>query len=148
VILQHTDSTAPQAAAAEAGGVYTFGQASDMAAFKPMPRVASIIDNWGPYYIKRVQAIIDGTWETQHTWGGMADGHVVIGEITEAVPAEVKAEAEAVIAAITDRSYHPFTGPINKQDGSPWLADGEIATDKQLSGLNFYVEGISAEYPS
>ena len=30
VILQHTDSTAPQAAAAEAGNVYTFGQASDM----------------------------------------------------------------------------------------------------------------------
>jgi len=148
VILQHTDSTAPQAAAAEAGGVYTFGQASDMAAFKPMPRVASIIDNWGPYYIKRVQAIIDGTWETQHTWGGMADGHVVIGEITEAVPAEVKAEAEALIASITDKSYHPFTGPINKQDGSPWLAEGEVATDEQLAGLNFYVEGISAEYPS
>ncbi len=148
VILQHTDSTAPQAAAAEAGGVYTFGQASDMAAFKPMPRVASIIDNWGPYYIDRVQAMIDGTWQSQHTWGGMAEGHVVIGEITEAVPAEVKAEAEAMIAAITDRSYHPFTGPINKQDGSPWLAEGEVATDEQLSTLNFYVEGISAEYPS
>ena len=39
VVLQHTDSTAPQAAAAEAGNVYTFGQASDMADYAPMPRI-------------------------------------------------------------------------------------------------------------
>ncbi len=53
VILQHTDSTAPQAAAEEAGGVITFGQASDMGEYAPMPRVSSIIDNWAPYYIAR-----------------------------------------------------------------------------------------------
>lgn len=148
VILQHTDSTAPQAAAAEAGNVVTFGQASDMAAFKPFPRVASIIDNWGPYYTRRAQAVLDGTWTSTHTWGGMADGHVVIGEITEAVPAEVKAEAEAMIEAITAGSYHPFTGPINRQDGTPWLAEGEVATDEQLVAMNFYVEGMAGTIPS
>ena len=60
VILQHTDSTAPHAAAAEKGGVITFGQASDMAEYAPSPRVSSIIDNWAPYYIDRVQAVMDG----------------------------------------------------------------------------------------
>ena len=65
VILQHTDSTAPQAAAQEAGDVITFGQASDMAEYAPTPRVSSIIDNWAPYYIDRVQAVMDGTWESQ-----------------------------------------------------------------------------------
>ena len=148
VILQHTDSTAPQAAAQEAGNVITFGQASDMAAFKPTPRVSSIIDNWGPYYIQRVQAVLDGTWESQSYWGGINDGVVQIGEITEAVPAEVKAEAEALAASIADGSYHPFTGPLNKQDGSPWLAEGQTATDDELRGLNFYVEGIAGEIPS
>ncbi|MGZ9811949.1 BMP family ABC transporter substrate-binding protein [Pseudoroseicyclus sp. H15] len=148
VILQHTDSTAPQAAAQEAGNVYTFGQASDMAAFKPMPRVASIIDNWGPYYIERIQALLDGTWESEATWGGMGDGHVVIGEITDAVPAEVKAEAEEMIAAITAGEYHPFTGPIMKQDGTVWLEEGETATDEQLLGMDFFVEGLTAEIPS
>lgn len=148
VILQHTDSTAPQAEAQKASGVYTFGQASDMAAYMPTPRIASIIDNWGPYYVKRVQAVLDGSWTSTGTWGGIADGHVVIGEITEAVPAEVKAEAEAMIEAIKSGSYHPFTGPLNKQDGSPWLAEGQVATDEELSGLNFYVEGMSGEIPS
>jgi basic membrane protein A len=30
------------------GKVIGFGQASDMAEYKPSPRVSSIIDNWGP----------------------------------------------------------------------------------------------------
>ena len=148
VILQHTDSTAPLAEAAKTPGVIGFGQASDMAAFSPSPRVTAIIDNWGPYYIKRVQAVMDGTWASGHTWGGMKDGEVVMGEITDAVPADVKAEAEGMIAAITAGTYHPFTGPINKQDGSVFLADGEMATDEQLVGMNFYVEGIVGDIPS
>lgn len=147
VILQHTDSTAPQAAAQEAGDVITFGQASDMAEYAPHPRVSSIIDNWAPYYIARTQAVIDGTWTSVDTWDGIGAGMVGIGEITDAVPAEIKASAEALRDAIADGSYHPFTGPINKQDGSAWLADGEIADDGTLAGLNFYVEGITGDIP-
>ncbi|MBS0126213.1 BMP family ABC transporter substrate-binding protein [Thetidibacter halocola] len=149
VIAAHTDSTAPLGEAAkENGAVIGFGQASDMAAFKPSPRVASIIDNWAPYYVKRVGAVMDGTWEQGASWAGMPEGEVVIGEITEAVPADVKAEAEAMIAAITAGEYHPFTGPINKADGSAWLAEGEVADDGTLAGMNFYVEGITAEIPN
>lgn len=125
VILQHTDSTAPQAAAEAAGGVITFGQASDMAEFGPLPRVSSIIDDWAPYYIDRVQAVMDGTWETKSTWDGIGAGMVAIGEISDAVPADVKAEALAMKDALADGSYHAFTGPINKQDGSGCLALGQ-----------------------
>jgi len=147
VVLQHTDSTAPQAAAQEAGGVVTFGQASDMGEYGPFPRVSSIIDNWAPYYIARTQAVIDGTWESVDTWDGIPTGMVEIGEITDSVPAEVKAEAEAMIEAIRSGEYHPFTGPINKQDGSVWLAEGEVADDGTLLGMNFYVEGLDGEIP-
>ena len=148
VILQHTDSTAPHAAAAEAGNVYTFGQASDMAEYAPMPRVSSIIDNWAPYYIARVQAVMDGTWESDNTWDGIGPGMVKIGEISDAVPAEVKAEAEALRDAIAAGEYHPFTGPLKKQDGSDWLAEGETADDGTLAGMDFYVEGIEGEIPN
>ena len=146
VILQHTDSTAPLAQA-EAAGAIGFGQASDMAQYKPSPRVASIIDEWSPYYVKRVQAMLDGTWETGSSWAGIGDGEVVIGEITEAVPAEVKAEAEALRDAIGAGEYHPFTGPLNKADGTVWLAEGEVATDEMLQSMDFFVEGITAQIP-
>ena len=147
VILQHTDSTAPQAAAEKAGNVITFGQASDMAEYAPLPRVSSIIDDWGPYYIARTQAVLDGTWESVDTWDGIREGMVGIGEISDAVPADVKAEALAMIDAIAAGDYHPFTGPINKQDGSPWLADGEVSEDGPLLGMNFYVEGLTGDVP-
>ena len=148
VILQHTDSTAPQAAAADAGNVITFGQASDMGEYAPFPRVSSIIDNWAPYYIQRVQAVMDGTWESVDTWDGIGPGMVGIGDITDAVPADVKAEAEAMRDAIAAGEYHPFTGPINKQDGSVWLADGEIASDGDLAGMSFYIEGMTGDIPN
>ncbi len=148
VILQHTDSTAPQAAAQEAGNVITFGQASDMAEFGPVPRVSSIIDNWAPYYIDRVKAVMDGTWESTDTWDGIGKGMVGIGEISSAVPADVKAEALALKDAIAAGDYHPFTGPINKQDGTPWLAEGETASDGDLLGMNFYIEGLTGDVPN
>ncbi|MEM6588166.1 MAG: BMP family ABC transporter substrate-binding protein [Pseudomonadota bacterium] len=148
IILQHTDSTAPQAAAQAAGDVVTFGQASDMAEYGPFPRVSSIIDNWAPYYIERTKAVIDGTWETVATWDGIDTGMVEIGEITDAVPAEVKAEALAMVEAMRAGEYHPFTGPITKQDGTPWLAEGEVADDGTLAGMDFYVEGLTGEIPN
>jgi len=148
VIASHTDSTAPLAEAAKTGGaVIGFGQASDMTEYKDGPRVSSIIDNWAPYYVKRVGALMDGTYEQADAWEGIAGGEVVIGEITALVPAEVKAEAEAMRDAIAAGTYHPFTGPINKQDGSPWLADGATAPDGDLLGMGFYVEGIVGDIP-
>lgn len=148
VILQHTDSTAPQAAAEKAGGVITFGQASDMAEYKPMPRVSSIIDNWAPYYIERTQAVMDGTWESQQVWYGIGEGMVKIGEITDAVPDEVRKEALALEEAIGNGEHHPFTGPLSRRDGSAWLAEGEVADDATLQSMDFYVEGITGEIPN
>lgn len=148
VIASHTDSTAPLAEAAKTNGaVIGFGQASDMSEYKPSPRVSSIIDNWAPYYVKRVGAVLDGTWESTDAWEGIAGGEVEIGEITDAVPADVKAEAEALRDAIAAGTYHPFTGPINKQDGSAWLAEGQTAPDGDLLSMGFYVEGISGDIP-
>ncbi len=147
VILQHTDSTAPQTVAQEAGAI-TFGQASDMIQFAPEPRVSSIIDNWGPYYIRRVGEAMEGSWEQSDTWEGIGEGMVVVGEMTEAIPEGVRASAMDLRDAIAGGEYHPFTGPINRQDGSVWLADGETADDGTLLGMDFYVEGLTGEIPN
>ncbi len=148
VILQHTDSTAPQAAAEKAGNVVTFGQASDMSEYAPFPRVSSIIDDWAPYYIARVGAVMDGTWESKDTWDGIGAGMVGIGKISDAVPADVKAEALVLMDELANGTYHAFTGPLKKQDGSDWLAEGETADDGTLAGMDFYVEGLTAEIPN
>jgi basic membrane protein A and related proteins len=147
IIMQHTDSTAPMTVMAEAG-IIGFGQASDMAQFAPAPRVTAIIDDWGPYYIARVQAVMDGTWESTDTWDGIGAGMVGIGEMSDALPEDVRARAQALSDSIADGSYQPFTGPINRQDGSVWLAEGEVADDGTLAGMGFYVEGIVGDVPN
>lgn len=147
VIMQHTDSPAAMTIAEEKG-VFAFGQASDMMSFGPTARLSSIIDNWGPYYVARVQAVIDGSWESTDTWDGIAPGMVQIGAFSDRIPADVQAQAQAAADAIAAGELHPFTGPINKQDGSVWLAEGEVADDGTLAGMSFYVEGIEGDLPN
>lgn len=145
IITQHTDSTGPMQVAAERG-VLAFGQASDMIKFGPETQLTSIIDDWGPYYIERVEAVANGTWEQVDVWAGMAEEHVVMAPYTN-MPDDVKAMAEETEAKIKSGEFNPFTGPVNRQDGSQWLADGEVAEDSVLLGLDFYVEGIDDQIP-
>jgi simple sugar transport system substrate-binding protein len=145
IITQHTDSTAPMQVAAERG-IKAFGQASDMIKFGPETQLTSIVDNWGPYYTERVKAVMDGTWEQVDIWAGMAEGHVVMAPYTN-MPDEVKAMAEEAEAKIKSGELHPFTGPINKQDGSVWLEEGQTPSDEELLGINFYVEGVDDKLP-
>src|SRR5690606_4749709 len=124
-----TDSTAPLQVAAERG-IKGFGQASDMIKFAPETQLTSIVDDWGPYYIERVQAVMDGTWKQQDVWGGMKAGHVVMAPYTN-MPDDVKKAAEEAEQKIKD-GFNPFTGPVYKQDGSEWLKDGEVAEDGEV----------------
>ncbi len=145
IITQHTDSTAPMQVAAERG-IKAFGQASDMIKFGPETQLTSIIDDWGHYYTERVKAVMEGTWEQVDVWEGMAEEHVVMAPYTN-MPDDVKAQAEEIEAKIKSGEFDPFTGPINKQDGTQWLADGEVAEEGELLGLNFYVEGVDDTLP-
>ncbi len=145
IITQHTDSTGPMQVAAERG-IKAFGQASDMIKFGPKTQLTSIIDEWGPYYVSRVKAVMDGTWKQQDVWHGMADGNVVMAPYTN-MPDEVAEAAKKTAAAIKDGSFEPFTGPITKQDGSVWLKEGEKAEVGTLLGMNFYVKGVDDKLP-
>lgn len=147
VIAAHTDSTATLEVAARNGGsVLGFGQASDMTEFGPSPRISAIVNNWGPYYFERISALLNGTYEQSDTWKGMSQG-VLVGLITDEVPKPVQAEAEKLRDALAAGATSAFVGPINKQDGTPWLAEGAFAPDADILGMNFLVEGITAELP-
>ncbi|HLQ86561.1 MAG TPA: BMP family ABC transporter substrate-binding protein [Salinisphaeraceae bacterium] len=144
LIVQHSDSSAPLQVA-EKRGKLGFGQASDMIEFGPNTQLTSIVNQWGPYYVRRVQALIDGTWESQDRWEGLKEKILVMAPYTN-MPDDVKALAEETEQKIID-GFNPFTGPINRQDGSQWLAEGEVAEDSVLLGMDFYVEGIDDKLP-
>ena len=147
IITQHTDSPAPLQVA-EQRGVYAFGQASDMVAFAPKSQLTAIIDDWGPYYVERVKAVMDGSWASTDTWDGFAPGMVVMAPYGDAVPADVQAAAEAVRKGIADGTMHAFDGPIKNQAGEVVAAEGERIDDETLLGMNYYVEGVQGDIPN
>ncbi len=145
ILTQHTDTTAPMQVAAERG-IKAFGQASDMIKAGPETQMTAIVDTWGAYYIKRTQALLDGTWKSEQIWDGLKDGILTMAPYTN-MPDDVKALAQETEAKIKSGELHPFTGPIKKQDGSDWLKDGEKAEDGALLGMNFYIAGVDDKLP-
>jgi simple sugar transport system substrate-binding protein len=45
-------------------------------------------------------------------------------------------------------TFHPFTGPIKSNEGKEILAKDAKATDEQLGGMNYYVDGVVGKVPS
>jgi simple sugar transport system substrate-binding protein len=145
IIVQHTDSTAPLQIAEERG-LHGFGQATDMIQFAPNAQYTAIVDDWAPYYIRRVQELIDGTWEPTNVWEGIKEGAVLMAPYTN-MPEDVAAAAEETEQKIASGEFHPFTGPIKNQAGEEMLAEGEVMDDGTLLGMNWYVEGIDDQLP-
>lgn len=146
IITQHTDSPAALQVAEERG-VLAFGQASDMSSFAPTAQLTSIIDDWNPYYISRVQAVMDGSWKSEDVWHGIDTGMVGFADYGPNVPDDVKAAADVIKEGIVDGSLHPFQGPIMNQAGEEITAAGEVIDDGVLLGMDFYVEGVQGTLP-
>jgi simple sugar transport system substrate-binding protein len=145
ILVQHTDSPAAMQVA-EKAGIHAFGQSADMASFGPKAQLASLIDEWGPYYIKEVQAMLDGKWTKHETWAGMAEGDVVLAPLAN-MPADVKAMAEKSIDDIKSGKLVVFSGPVYKQDGTLVVKPGAVMPDADINSMNYYVKGIDAQMP-
>ena len=72
VIGQNVDSPAA-GQYAESVGIPWVGYDSDAKSFAPKSWLTAAIYNWGPYYLKRVKAAMDGTWKTGSYWGTFKD---------------------------------------------------------------------------
>jgi basic membrane protein A len=143
ILCQHTDSPAVMQAAEERH-VLAFGQASDMRSFGPTAQLTAIVNNWGPYYIERTKAVLDGTWKTQSVWLGMKDGIVEIAPYGPGVTPAARDAADKVKAGIIAGTLNPFAGPIKDQKGEQKVAAGATIPDAELLKLNWYVEGVQA----
>ena len=131
IITQHTDSPAALQVAGKYIGVWAFGQASDMINFAPNTQLTAIIDDWSPYYVSRVKAVMDGTWKKSDTWGDMKSGMVKMAPYTN-MPAKLKKLAKELEDDIRNGKKDPFDGKY---------------TIGELLGMNKYVKGIDATLP-
>ncbi len=146
-ITQHTNSPAP-CQRAEAAGAYCFGQDADMSQFAEQAHLTAIVNNWGPYYIRRVQDVMDGSWEADHTWDGISGGLVLMAPYNDALPDDVKTAAIGIEQALNNGSLNPFAGPIVDSNGETIIGEGEALTDDQVHEMNWFVQGVDGQLPS
>ena len=143
IVTTHTDSPGPLQIL-EQKGLYGFGQGADMSQFAPNAHLTAIEDIWGPYYVARAQAVVDGTWVSADTWDGFKEGTVIISPYNKVVPADVVALADAIQAGYKAGTYDIFTGPIYDQAGILKVKDGEIMALGDLAMIDWFVKGVES----
>jgi len=146
VIAQHQDTPGPMQAAEEKGK-FGVGYNTDMAKMAPKAVLTSAVWNWGPYYVKTVEAVKKGTWKSEQYWGPMSDGIVGIAPYGPMVAADVKKLVEDARARIVKGEWDVFTGPIKDQGGQVRVAAGQKLPDKDMLGMNWFVEGVEGAIP-
>ena len=141
VLAMHQDTPSTGEAAAAASAKW-LGYNDDMSSFQPEAWLTGPVWDWGPYYTRTAQAVLDGTCPTDQYYGSMADGMVGLASYGQSMDLAWIDHIEAVKATIIDGTFKPFTGPISDQDGNEKVADGETPDLGTLLGMDYLVEGV------
>ena len=146
VLMQNTDSSAVLQTA-EKMGKRGFGWDSDMTAYGPKAHLGSAIINWTPYYIKAVGDALENKWATGQTWWGVKEGAIDLVSLAADVPEDAKKAVEDVKAGLKAGTYNIWKGPMSDNTGKEVLAKDQVADDKFLGGVNFFVKGVEGKVP-
>ncbi len=146
VMAFHTGSTAVMSAAQERGKL-AVAYHSDMRKFAPDAQMLAVTHQWGSYYTRRAQAVLDGSWKTAALWGGVKEGMIRVDSFGPKVPKEVADEVLARQHDIAAGKLHPFaskTGLLDNE-GRQVLAAGKTLSDEQILRMNFLVQGVQGK---
>jgi len=147
VLFKNTDSPAVLKTAQDKGK-RAFGWDSDMTAYGPKAHLASAIINWAPYYVSATRDALEGKWTGGGAvWWGVKEGAIDLVSIADDVPADTKARIDEVRKGLKEGSFAIWKGPITDNTGKVVLNKDEVADDKFLGGVNFFVKGVEGKVP-
>jgi simple sugar transport system substrate-binding protein len=105
--------------------------------------------NWGPAYLETVEAVGDGSWEQSWDWNppywdDLTDNSkTAVGWVDgPALQGDMQSNLNVFIQGLASGDLNVWSGPLNYQDGSEFLASGERATDEQIWYLEQLLEGM------
>ncbi len=148
VIAFHTASSAVMAAAQERGKL-AVAYHSDMLKIAPDAQILAVTHQWGKYYTRRAQAVLDGSWKTGNVWGGVKDGMIRVEGFGPKVPKAVQQEVLARQKDIAAGKLHPFHAnqAILDNAGKVVVAKGQTLSDEQILQMNWLVQGVAGKLP-
>jgi basic membrane lipoprotein Med (substrate-binding protein (PBP1-ABC) superfamily) len=123
------------------------GYDSDSSKFAPKSWLTASVYNWGPYYLKRVQAAMNGTWKSGFYYGSINDGFTKIAPYGPGVKLSTKAKIALYEKKIEKGTFYEFTGPLYDQSGKLRVAKGVKMQvlkggTNSLYGMNWLVKGV------
>ena len=146
-LIRQMADTPDSAVAACSSGVAAIGYGEDVAKYGADCALVSTTWNWGQWYVKAVQQVIDGTWNNTPYWGGMEDNGIILSSFSKDVPADVKKKVLAEQAKLAKGEDTIFAGPLYDQAGKELWKAGEQATDNDLLTMRVLVKGVSGKLP-
>jgi basic membrane protein A len=141
VLGQGQDSPATGQVAKTSGLKWT-GYDSDQQRFAPKAWLTGAVYNWGPYYLKRIQAAMDGTWKSGSYYGNIADGFTDIAPFGSSVSSATQAAVAAKRSALSDGKFYEFQGPLYDQAGKLRVPKGQKLSLGQILGMDWFVKGV------
>jgi simple sugar transport system substrate-binding protein len=105
--------------------------------------------NWGPGYVKLIQAAKSGNWKQEWLWFGPdwkdinAPDTSTVGFLPgPALKPDTKKHLDTFIEDLASEKTQLFRGPLSYQDGAPFLKEGEVATDQQIWYMKQLLKGM------
>lgn len=146
VIAQHCDTPNPQLEA-ESANVWGIGYNSDMIKDAPGATLTSVEWHWGAYYTQAVQQVIDGTWNCENYYGGMADGLLDISDLNSALCTdEMQTKVDEARNEILNNGFNVFDGVLETNDGSTVGEEGSTLDDATIKGgINWYYKNVEVK---
>jgi basic membrane protein A and related proteins len=141
VLGQNVDSPAT-GQYAESKGIPWVGYDSDAHTFAPKSWLTAAVYNWGPYYLRKVKAAMNGKWKSNFYYGNLNDKFVGLAPYGRKVKAKTKKAIAAKKAALLSKRFYEFTGPLYDQKGKLRVRKGVRLTVKQLYSMNWLVKGV------
>ena len=142
VLGQNVDSPAA-GTYAKSKGIPWVGYDSDASKFAGASWLTAAVYNWGPYYLSRVKAAMNGTWKTGFYYGTIKDGFTDVAPYGPKVSAKTKAQIAAKRKAIVNGTFHVFAGPLYDQSGKLKVPKGKtLKVMPDLYAMNWLVKGI------
>jgi basic membrane protein A and related proteins len=141
VIGQNVDSPAA-GQYAESAGIPWVGYDSNAKKFAPKSWLTAAVYNWGPYYLRRVKAAMNGTWKTGFYYGSIKDGLIGLAPYGPKVTAKTRRLIAAKKQALNSGKFYEFAGPLYDQKGKLRLKKGQKLSVKQLYAMNWLVKGV------
>jgi basic membrane protein A and related proteins len=141
VIGQNVDSPAA-GQFAESAKVPWVGYDSDAQKFARHSWLTAAVYNWGPYYLKRTTAAMNGTWKTGNYYGSLKDGFTKLAPYGPGVSAATKKLIAQQKALIVSGKWNEFAGPIYDQSGKLRIKKGHRPTFNELYSMNYLVKGV------